>query len=84
MSKLMNKCDKELKFISKLKSNQLNKYFKNCNQCIIKALSEISHNCFKGNIPMNDNTKNILINYKKILKKLKSRYIPLKTKRKFL
>ena len=80
MSELIKKCEDELKKLSYSSNSQRKAILKTSKKFLIKAISEISLNCMKGKIPMSECDKNRLRKYKKVLKKLSNRYIPLREK----
>ncbi len=81
MSELLVKCEKELKNLSKIPESKQIAIIKKCNKCLIKAISEIVRNCMLGNIKLNNCKKEKLKPYKKVLKILGAKYIPLESKK---
>ncbi|GFW96208.1 iron-uptake system-binding protein [Trichonephila clavipes] len=57
---------------------------RNCTNSLIKALCECTINILKGNVPLTKHRKSRLPPYKKVLRKLASRKVPLYKKRKLL
>jgi len=85
MSNLIINCEKELIKLYTLKNNkERTKLLKKSRKCLIKAISEIVHNCLAGNIPMTQCKRNKLKRYRKILKKLGDKELSLNSKRNLL
>jgi hypothetical protein len=81
MSELLVKCENELRSLAKASKQDQIKIIKRSKKCLIKAISEIVRNCLLGNIPMNSCRKNKLKHYKKLLKSISRRSLPLEKKR---
>ena len=83
--KLILKCQNELVQLSKLKSRkEKNKLIKKVNNCVIKAIAELSHNCLIGNVPLSSCNYKKLGKYKNTLRKLSDKKISLNSKRKII
>jgi len=78
-------CKKELIKLNKIKNvKKRNILIIKAKKCLIDAISEISLNCLKGNIPLTQcQYKNLKI-YRNILKKLSNRKISLNNKKKLI
>ena len=83
--KLILKCEKELLQLKKLKSaKEKNKLINKVNNCVIKAIAEISHNCLIGNVPLSSCNYKKLRKYKNILRKIANKKLSLESKRKII
>lgn len=79
---LFIKCRKELQEFSKNKSPKKREQLVNsAKDCVIDAISEISSNCLKGNIPLNKCKYSKLKKYKNALRNLQKPNLSRRTKR---
>lgn len=82
MSKCTQRQLEHLKLISK--SKKKSDILKNCSNDTIKSLCECVLNTIFGNVPLTKNQKNRLLPYKKSLRKLANKRVPLYKKRQLL
>ena len=68
-----------LKLLTKTKSKSA--FLKKCPNSIIKGVCECALNLLRGNIPISKQKKNKLIHYKRTLRRLGDRKVPLLKKR---
>lgn len=79
---LIKECESDLRKIFKVKnSRERNKLIESVKNCVINAISEISLNCLKGNIPLSECNYNKLKRYKKVLRTLAKHTFPIYKKR---
>lgn len=71
-----------LKLLAKSKSKA--KVIQKCPNSLIKALCECATNVLKGNVPLSKYQKARLMPYKKVVRKLGTKSVPLYKKRKIL
>jgi hypothetical protein len=85
MSKNLIKCFEKLELISKIKNSETRKKVigELFDDCLYKALNEISINTVSGKVPLNKKQKSLLRKHKLVIKKL-SCNIKNKSKRKKL
>jgi len=82
---LINECKQDLLNLYKAKSaKERNKILKKVKNCVVTAISEISLNCLKGNVPLTKCKYNQLQKYKKVLRSLSRKSIPIASKRKLI
>jgi hypothetical protein len=80
--KLILKCQKELDKLNKTKSSKEKKLLiSKVNDCVIKSIAEISHNCLIGNVPLSSCSYKKLKKYKEVLRKVADKKISIKKKR---
>ena len=73
---------KHLKLLNKTKKKSA--FLKKCPNTVIKGVCECALNLLKGNISITKRQKNKLIPYKRVLRRLGEKKVPLFKKRRFL
>ena len=72
----------QLKLLNKAKKKSA--FLKKCPNSVIKGICECAVNLLRGNIPITKQKKNKLVSYKRTLRRLGDRKVPLFKKRRLL
>lgn len=76
---------KDVEYLKLLqKSREKSKILKNCSNCMIKTICECVLNLLKGNLPISKRAKTQLTPFKKTLRTLAQKRVPLYRKRRLL